>query len=96
MVFQRFVALFTDPELRDHGEVNKGERHQRTEVNQRRCCYQVKFNRQQRDRADQQHVPRWGTPFRMNITEEARREHTVTTHHVHQTRNACVGSHTGC
>src|SRR5690606_10043766 len=95
VVLQRLVALLTDPELRNHGEVNEGKRHQRTKVNQRSGRYQVEFNRQQGNSAHQQHVPRRGTPFRMHVTEEAGWEHTVTAHHVHQTRNARVRSHTG-
>jgi hypothetical protein len=31
----------------------------------------------------------------MHVAEEARREHAVAAHHVHQTRNACVRGHTG-
>ena len=95
MVFQRFVALFTDPELGDHRQVNEGERHQRAEVNQRRRRDEVEFNRQQRNCANQQHVPRRSPPFRMHVAEEARREHAVAAHHVHQAGNARVRGHAG-
>lgn len=43
VVFQRLVTLLTDPELRDNREVNEGKGHQRTEVDQRGCGYQVKL-----------------------------------------------------
>ena len=95
MIFQRLITLFADPELGDHRQVNKGERDQRTEVNQRRCHYQVKVDRQKCNRADQNDVHRRGTPGWMNVAEEAFREYAVTTHHIHQTRNACMRSHTG-
>ena len=95
MIFQRLVTLFTDPELRDNRQVNKGERHQRTEVNQRRCHHQVKVNRQKRDRTDQDNVHRRGTPGWMHVAEEAFREYAIAAHYVHQTRNACMRGHTG-
>ncbi len=95
MIFQRFITLLTDPELRNHRQVNKGKRDQRAKVNQRRRHHQVKINRQQRDRPDQDDVHRWRTPFRMNVTEEVFREYAVAPHYVHQARYACMRSHTG-
>ena len=95
MIFQRLVALLTDPELRNHRQVNEGKRHQRTKVNQRRRHHQVEVNRQQRNRADQDDVHRRSAPGRVHVAEEAFREHAVAAHNVHQTRHASVRRHTG-
>ena len=94
VVFQRLVTLLTDPELGDHRQVNEGKRHQRTKVNQRRRHHQVEVDCQQSNRPNQNDVHGRSTPFRVYITEEAFREYAVTTHHVHQTRNACMRRHT--
>jgi len=95
MIHNGFVALLADPELRNHRQVHKRECHQRTKVNQRRGGDQIEINRQQGNGADQQHVERRGAPCRMDIAEEAFREHAITAHHIHQAGNARVGCHTG-
>ena len=95
VILQRLITLLTDPELRNHRQVTEGKRDQRAKVNQRRRHHQVKINRQQRDRPDQDDVHRWRTPFRMNVTEEAFREYAVAPHYVHQARYACMRRHTG-
>ena len=87
------VHLVADIELRDHRQVDEGEGHQRTEVDQRGRGHRVKRYRGQRDGTHQQHVQRRGTPLRMYIAEEASREHAVAAHHVHQTRNARMRRH---
>ncbi len=79
------ASLLAHIELGDHRQIDKGEGHQGTKVDQGQGDIQIEGDRRQRHATHQHHVDRRRAPARMDIAEEALRQHGIAAHHIEQT-----------